>query len=94
MEFHDISGCALKDEDLIFDIKNGGNVCTVSEDTDRNFKLVPYDTSRRKGNEKSTNDKVMHDITRNVDKDEALVDDKCDDCDEFVVFQEDVRNNK
>jgi hypothetical protein len=34
----------------------------VSQDTDRNIKLVPYDTSRRKHNEEAMHDKVFHDI--------------------------------
>jgi hypothetical protein len=47
MEFHDTSSCAVNEEVLIVDIKNGSDVCTVSKVTDRNIKLVPYDTAKK-----------------------------------------------
>ena len=94
MKFHDTSSSAVNDEVLIVDIKNGGDVCTVSKVTDRNIKLVPYDTSRRRGSEEAMDDKVFHEITRNVANDEALMDDKGNDGDDYVVLQEAVRNNE
>ena len=66
----------------------------MSKDTVKNIKLVPYDTSRRKGNEEAMDDKVFHDTPRYVVSDEALMDVKDNDCDDYVVFQDAARNNE
>ena len=60
MEFHDTSSSAV-DEVLIVDRRNGYGDCAVSKDTDKNIKLVPYDTSRRKVSEEAMDVKVFHD---------------------------------
>jgi len=54
-EFHDTSNSAV-DEVLMVDRRSGDDDCAVSKDTDKNIKLVPYDTSRRKVNEEAMDD--------------------------------------
>jgi hypothetical protein len=85
IEFHDISSSVV-DEVLIVHSRNGGDDCAASKDTDKNIKLVSYDTSKRKGNEGTVDDKVFHDTPRSVVNDEALIDDKGNDGDDYAVF--------
>jgi hypothetical protein len=66
----------------------------VSKDTDKNIKLVPYNTSKRKVNEEAMNDRVFHDTPRNVVNDEALMGDKGTDGDDCVVFQDAARSKE
>ena len=58
MEFHDTSSSAVH-EVLMVDRRSGDDDCAVSKDTDKNSKLVPYYTSRRKLNEEAMDDKVI-----------------------------------
>jgi hypothetical protein len=74
VEFHDTSNSAADEEVLIVDRRSGDDDSAVTKDTDKNIKLVPYNTSRRKVNEEAMDDKVFHDTPSNV-HDEALMDD-------------------
>jgi hypothetical protein len=63
MAFHDTSRCVVNEEILIDVRRNGGDDdCVVSQDTDRNNELVPYETSGREYNEDVLVDTVFHDI--------------------------------
>jgi len=93
MIFHHTS-CSAVNEEVLKDFRrNCDDACAVSKDSDRNSKLVPYDTSRRKDNKEAMVNKMFHDISRIVINEEVLTN-NINGGDDNVVSQDAVRNNE
>ena len=94
MVCHDTSRGAVNEEVLIGDRRNGDDDCAVSQDAKSNTELTHLETSKREENKEAMIDMEFHDTSSSAVNEEALMDDKGNDGDDYGEFQDAARNNE